>query len=62
MGGIAPVPDPNTMLLLGSGLAGIGYFRRRWKLAYAARALEVYEAAVQIGPPIFFVQQPLGRS
>jgi len=27
-GGIAPVPDSSTMLLLGSGLAGLGCFRR----------------------------------
>jgi len=25
------IPDPSTMVLLGSGLAGLGFFRRRWK-------------------------------
>jgi hypothetical protein len=27
----APIPEPSTMLLLGSGLAGLGFFRRRRK-------------------------------
>jgi len=29
----SPVPEPSTVLLLGSGLAGLGYFRRRRKAA-----------------------------
>jgi len=29
----APVPEPSTMLLLGSGLAGLGFFRSRRKAA-----------------------------
>ena len=28
---IHPIPEPSTMLLLGSGLAGLGFFRRRRK-------------------------------
>ncbi len=28
-----PTPEPSTMLLLGSGLAGLGFFRRRRKAA-----------------------------
>ncbi len=29
----SPVPEPSTMLVLGSGLAGLGFFRRRKKAA-----------------------------
>ena len=29
----SPIPEPSTMLLLGSGLAGLGYFRQRRKAA-----------------------------
>ena len=29
----SPIPEPSTMLLLGSGLAGLGFFRRRKKAA-----------------------------
>ena len=29
----SPIPEPSTMLLLGSGLAGLGFFRRRRKAA-----------------------------
>ena len=32
-GGFNNVPEPSTMLLLGSGLAGLGFFRRRKKAA-----------------------------
>ena len=28
---ITPVPDPSTLLLLGSGLIGLGLIRRRFK-------------------------------
>ena len=31
--GPPPIPEPSTMLLLGSGLAGLGFFRRRKKAA-----------------------------
>jgi hypothetical protein len=29
--GTQPIPEPSTLLLLGSGLAGLGYVRRRFK-------------------------------
>jgi len=32
-GSVTVVPEPSTMLLLGSGLAGLGFFRRRRKAA-----------------------------
>ena len=32
-GGRDPIPEPSTLLLLGSGLAGLGFFRRRRKAA-----------------------------
>ena len=31
---VVPSPEPSTMLLLGSGLAGLGWYRRRRKAAY----------------------------
>ena len=40
-----------TMLLLGSGLAGLGFFRRRRKAAWSARILEIRIAAVYTRPP-----------
>ncbi len=31
LNGVAPIPEPSTMLLLGSGLAGLAFFRSRRK-------------------------------
>jgi len=43
---LAPIPEPSTMLLLGSGLAGLGWYRRRRKAACLARVPQDYQAAV----------------